>query len=336
MNTGTNLNEILESFKIKASCVSYKKVRNVTLYDILLNPGTRVRDLQKFSDEISLVLRAKSKPFVRPIPEHGIVRLEVIDESPYKIALFDELSKLNLNGSVPMYLGSSIDGNDLEFDIAKNPHTLIAGCTGSGKSTLLHVIIANALASHDTNVCIIDSKNVEFESYKKLNNVCVANSFEDAIALLQFVYDKMEKRYSLITEYSLASNYFTIPRPNFPQIVFIIDEYADMVMQDRDKAFHSLVCKLAQKCRAAGIYCVLATQRPSVDIISGSIKANFPARISCQTASGRDSKVILDATGAELLAGMGDAIIKNYKYNYQRFQIAYTGPEEVCNFYAAK
>lgn len=336
MNSGDNLNQILESFRIKASCVSYKKVRNVTLYDVQLNPGARVRDLQKYSDEISLALRAKAKPFVRPIPEFGIVRLEVIDENPQKISFFDELPAVKLDGSVPMYLGSSIDGNELQFDIAKNPHTLIAGCTGSGKSTLLHVIIANALATPDVSICIIDSKNVEFESYKRFDNVCVANSFEEAITLLKFVYDDMEKRYSLITEYSLSSNYFTTPRPNFPQIVFIIDEYADMVMQDKDKVFHNLVCKLAQKCRAAGIYCVLATQRPSVDIISGSIKANFPARISCQTASGRDSKVILDATGAELLAGMGDAIIKNYKYNYQRFQIAYTGPEEVCSFYAAK
>jgi len=336
-NSGANLNQILELFKIKASCVSFKKVRNVTLYDVLLNPGTRVRDLQKFSDEISLALRAKAKPMVRPILEHGIVRLEVIDENPHKISFFDEFLKTHkTDESIPMYLGSSIDGNDLQFDITKNPHTLIAGTTGSGKSTLLHVIVANALATPNVNVCVIDSKNVEFESYKRNKRVCVANSFEDAISLLKYVYDEMENRYSMITEYSLSSNYFTTPRSNFAQYVFIIDEYADMVMQDKDKTFHNLVCKLAQKCRAAGIYCVLATQRPSVDIISGSIKANFPSRISCQVASGRDSKVILDTTGAELLAGMGDAIIKNYKYNYQRFQIAYTNPEEVCTFYAAE
>ena len=305
------------------------------LYDVKLDAGTRVKELQKYCDEISLALKAKSKPIIRPMPEFGIVRFEVVEGIPEKLSFFEEYSKLGkMEGSVPMYLGSSIDGQNLEFDMAKNPHTLIAGCTGSGKSTLLHVLIANALATKNVSVCVIDSKNVEFEPYKGIENVNVANSFDEAIDLLNFVYGKMENRYSLITDYCLPSNYFTVAHDGYPQILFIIDEYADMVMQDKDRLFHNSVCKLAQKCRAAGIYCVLATQRPSVDIISGTIKANFPGRISCQTVSGRDSKVILDSTGAELLVGMGDSIIKNYKYNNQRFQMAYTTPEEVSNYYA--
>lgn len=308
----------------------------MTLYDIRLHPGTRVRELQRSVDELALALKAKSTPIIRPIPELGIVRLEVVEENPHKISLFDELPKSEKSGSIPMYLGSSVDGDDLVFDMAKNPHTLIAGTTGSGKSTLLHAIIANALSTPNIEVCIIDGKNVEFEQYKYFKRMCVANSFEDAMKLMEYIHAKMESRYALITKQSLPLNYFSVPHEKYPQTIFIIDEYADMVMQDRDKLFHNSVCKLAQKCRAAGIYCILATQRPSVDIISGSIKANFPARISCQTASGRDSKVILDTTGAQFLAGMGDAIIKNYKYDNQRFQTAYTTPEEVCNVYTSR
>src|ERR1019366_4407113 len=105
------------------------------------------------------------------------------------------------------------------------------------------------------------------------------------------------------------------------------------IMQDDKNEFYTLLCRLAQKCRAAGIYCIIATQRPSADIIKGAIKANFPARISCQVASHVDSKVILDATGAELLAGLGDAIIRNYNNNFQRFQAAYTTPDEVIAYY---
>lgn len=329
-----SLNQILKSFKIGAACVGCRKVRNVSLYDLTLEPGTRVKQLQKFTDELSLALKAKSKPIVRIMPEIGIVRLEVLDEAPQTISFFDEFVLDKSEGTIPMYLGSAIDGSDLCIDFAKHPHTLIAGTTGSGKSTLLHTIVANALSIPNIKVGIIDSKNVEFGIYKNLGkSVSVADNFKSALNLLKFMYDEMESRYKLMTDRSFSQKIFSTSNKEFPQILFIIDEFADLIMQDTDKVFYNLLCKLSQKCRAAGIYCVLATQRPSVDVLSGSIKANFPARISCQVASGVDSKVILDTPGAELLAGRGDAIIKNYKYNYQRFQIAYSDPEEVCERY---
>jgi S-DNA-T family DNA segregation ATPase FtsK/SpoIIIE len=339
MSNIENLDEILNSFKVKANCISYQKIRNVSLYDLRLAPGTRVKELQKFSSEISLAMKAKATPIVRIKPELGIVRLEIIDEDPYKISFFDEFSKIKKqNGDMPMYFGNSIDGDDIWVDMIKNPHLLIAGCTGSGKSTLLHVLMANALGLSNTKIYLIDSKNVEFKEYETKfdNKVSIADTYDSALNMLNFVHKEMEFRYSLMRDRELSSQFFGTAHPEFPQILFIIDEFADLIMQDVNKQFYTMLCKLAQKCRAAGIFCILATQRPSVDIISGSIKANFPARISCQVASGIDSKVILDSVGAELLAGRGDAIIKNYNHNYQRFQVAHTTPEEVCKFYAEK
>lgn len=329
-----SLNHILGSLKVKADCVNYSKVRNVSLYDLHLTPGTRVRELQKFADEISLAMKAQARPLVKVMSELGVVRLEVIDERPHKISFFDEIKKLDpIKGIIPMYFGSSVSGQDVWVDIAKNPHTLIAGCTGSGKSTLLQVIIANALRLTGTRVCILDSKNVEFQDYNRFENVSIATDYISGLEMLELIIKEMEYRYDLMNSRKLTSISFGSDM-TFPNIVFIVDEFADLIMQDDDKTFYNRLCRLAQKSRAAGIYCILATQRPSVDIVRGSIKANFPARISCQVASGMDSKVILDTSGAELLAGCGDAIIKNYNNNYQRFQIAYTTPDEICKEYA--
>jgi DNA segregation ATPase FtsK/SpoIIIE, S-DNA-T family len=331
------LNNILASFNIKAACVAYNKIRNVSLYDLVIDDGTRVRDIQKYADEIALRLKAQNKPLVRIKSNSGVVRLEMIDEEPHKIVFFDELAKQkkDTDYTIPMYLGNSIDGEDITFDMSRNPHMIIGGCTGSGKSTLLNVIIANALGQKNTNVYLIDTKNIEYGNYAdNISNIRVATDYDSGLDLLCMLNSEMEYRYSLMRERQLSSQFFTSSCDDFPSILFIIDEFADIIMQDEKKIFYKLLCKLSQKCRAAGIYCVLATQRPSVDVISGSIKANFPARIACQVASGFDSKVILDTVGSELLAGRGDAIVKNYKYNYTRFQAAYTDADEVSRYYA--
>lgn len=324
------LNNILNSFKVKAECIDCQRIRNVSLYDLRLEPGTRVKGLQKFADEIALAMRAKARPLVKIIPESGVVRLEVINEKPHKISFFEEIKRLKEpQGDVPMYLGSSVSGRDMWVDMAKNPHMLIAGCTGSGKSTLLQLIIANALLLSNVKICLVDSKNVEFTDYSKFENVNIATDYSSAVALLSLLINEMEFRYKVMASNSEAAM-------KFPKILFMVDEFADLILQDDSKVFFNKLCRLAQKSRAAGIYCILATQRPSADVIRGSIKANFPARVSCQVASHVDSKVILDSVGAELLAGCGDAIIKNYNNNYERFQIAYTTPGEVRKFYEGK
>src|SRR5271166_1377066 len=326
------INDIIRSFKIRASCVAYKKVRNISFYDLKLDPGTLVKTIDKFSNEIALALRARAKPFIRTIPSEGIVRLEVVDEAPQKINFFSEVSKLEkMAGGLPMWLGSAVDGGDIWIDAAKNPHTLIAGTTGSGKTTLLHTMIANSLRNN-TAVYLIDTKNIEFSAYtNKINNLVMANTYIDALNMLKFLFLEMESRYASMRK-SMSNEGVKKPPSS---LLFIIDEFADLIMQDDNNQFAGLLCRLAQKCRASNIHCVLATQRPSSDIISGSVKANFPARIACQVASVIDSKVVLDCSGAERLSGNGDAIIKNYNNDYVRFQVAYSSPEEVIANYAA-
>lgn len=317
-----DINKILQSFKIKAHCIDYKKNRNLSIYDIQLEPRTRIKEFFRFSDEIALALKIKTKPTIKSIPELGIVRMEIVEELSEKFSYFDDIKNVELSdGIIPMYIGSNIDQN-ICFDAAVNPHLLIAGTTGSGKTTLINTIIANALRLKNIEIAIIDMKP---NLYKNIKNICIADNYISAVEILDFIFTTMESRYKMISSKSI--DHF-----NNDPILFIIDEFADLIMQDYKKTFYNLFIRLIQICRGAGIYCIAATQRPSSDIFKGALKANFPARISCKVASSIDSKIILDKIGAELLLGKGDAIIKNYNNDYVRFQVAYSTPEEVCAF----
>lgn len=320
------LNEIFNAFSIKAKCVDYSAIRNASLYDIVLDPGTKVRTINAYANELALALKAKSSPVVKVLSEKGIVRLEVLTDKPQKISFYNKREILE-GYKIPIYLGSSIDGEEMWIDLANNPHTLVAGCTGSGKSTLLHTIIANCL-NIESNLFVIDTKNIEFQNYAKCG-VSITNSYELALDMIKMLYNEMDRRYNAIKNDILYLN-------SYKPVVLIIDEFADLSMQDDSKELFNILCRLLQKCRAANIYCILATQRPSTDIVSGAIKANFPARISCKVASSIDSRVILGTGGAESLAGNGDSIINNYKYSNQRFQAAYTSSKEVCTYNGVK
>jgi S-DNA-T family DNA segregation ATPase FtsK/SpoIIIE len=321
------LNSILKSFKIKAECVKYTKIRNIALYDILLTPLTRVQHIEKYASEIALALRIKTTPVVKAIPEEGVVRLEVVEEAPHKISFFDKIDTLGVPSdmNVPMYLGSSIYGKEVFTDLSCHPHTLVGGATGSGKSVFLNVIMANALRLMNTDIFVIDTKRIEFEPYKSFGNVKVANDFAEAMDMIEYLNREM------VCRYEMKSHQLDM---QFNNIILIIDEMADIVLSDEEKVFSKALCVLAQKCRSAGIYIVAATQRPSVDIVSGAIKANLSSRIAFQTASHIDSKVILDTVGAEDLAGRGDCIIRNYNNDFLRLQVAYTTADEICNRYS--
>ena len=328
-----NLNYVFDAFNIGAKCVSFSKKRHISFYDVVLNPGTRIKEFEKYADEIALALKFKSKPMIRPIPHEGILRLEVVDEKPSKISFFEEIIDKTFPDDyiLPMYLGNDTEDKPIWMDVSKNPHLLVAGCTGSGKSTFLHTVIANALIN-DVRLFLIDTKNIEYSGYEKFSSVKIATSYQEALSVLDILNDVMEKRFDLIKRKNLPSSIFVQKNPVLPQIMLVIDEYADLIMQDTDQVLAKKLIKLSQKSRAAGIFCVLATQRPSADVLNGTIKANFPARIACKTASYTDSKIILDRKGAELLGGFGDSIIKNYDNDFTRFQIAYTNKQEVLNF----
>jgi S-DNA-T family DNA segregation ATPase FtsK/SpoIIIE len=327
MDTINEFDSILRSFGIKAFCVNYKQVDNYFYYDLKLKPNAKVNDVKKYSDEISLALKTPCKPSVKVLHQEGVVRLEFAAPREKALNLFDYFTNHGIpKGEINCLLGQTVDGKKVWMDLAQNPHMLIAGTTGSGKSILLHNIIANLFNYNDVDLYLVDPKRIEFGSYEKMGpHVHVSYTYLEAMAMLEFHVELMETRYNLIRAGTLAIN--------LKPVVIIIDEFADLIMQDINDAFHNIICRLSAKCRAARIHLILATQRPSVNIISGTIKANFPARIACRVASHIDSKVVLDITGAENLLGKGDALVRDNFRQFERFQVAYTTPEEVCKYF---
>lgn len=323
-----SFNKILEALNIKASCVDFQKIDNYFFYDLKLNPSAKVKDVNKYLEEISLMLKASCKPSIKIIHQKGIVRLEFVDPRDKPLNLFDYFSNDNVpKGDLVCLLGQSVDGSKVWMDLSQNPHMIISGTTGSGKSTLLHNIIANVFNYNFAQLFLMDPKNIEFSEYSKKirKNINVSHTYEECMFALDTLLETMDSRYELLRNGMNPSN--------LPYILVIIDEFADLIMQDKNDLFYIKLCRLAQKCRAARMSIILSTQRPSVNIINGVIKANFPARIACRVASQVDSKVILDSGGAENLLGKGDALMKDNFRFLERFQVAYTSPEEVCRYF---
>ena len=328
MDTVLEFNSILKAFNIKASCVDYREIDNYCYYDLKLNPNARVKDVQKYSDEISLALKSPCKPSIKILHKDGVVRLEFASPRKKVLKLFQYFinAPAPTTGDINCLLGQSVDGRRVWMDLAQNPHLLIAGTTGSGKSTLVHTIIANILKYNQVELFLVDPKRIEFSEYEKnIKSIPVFYNYDESLELLINLIEVMESRYERMR---LGSD----PKDLVP-VVLIIDEFADLIMQDKDDQFYTALCRLSQKCRAARIHLILSTQRPSVNVISGTIKANFPARIGCRVASHVDSKVILDSSGAENLFGKGDALLRDNIRQLERFQIAYTTPVEVCRFF---
>jgi len=329
MDNIEKLNGILKSFRIKAGCTDFKEYNNAYFYDLALNPGTRVRDIQKYSTEIALALKAVNKPRISVLSEQGIVRFEFLKSSRNKIPLLELGGKTKRPpGALTCLMGETLEGEPVWIDLVKNPHMIVAGCTGSGKSTILHTLIANLLLHRNVKVFLMDPKNIEFYKYdeSKIRSVKVSYSYQDCLNTLELIEEEMNYRYLKIKESKVDVR-------TFPYITLVIDEFADLIMQDYDSNFFKKLCVVAQKSRAARIHIILATQRPSVNIVNGAIKANFPARLACKVSSAVDSRVILDQSGAENLVGNGDSIINNVEHTYKRFQAAYTDADEVCRYF---
>lgn len=326
MDTTAQFNQILNSFGIKAQCLQFRQVDNYVYYDCKLQPSAKVKDLMKFSDEISLALKKPCKPSMKVLHELGVVRVEWALPRAKPLRLFDYFTNDCVpNGDLMCLLGQRVDGEKVWMDLLQNPHMLVAGTTGSGKSTLLHNIIANVYNYNDANLFLFDPKRIEFSQYEGMRNTQAYYTYDDTVELLGNMIDVMEDRYNQMrTGCDVKS---------FKPILIIIDEFADLIMQDRGDMFFERLCRLAQKSRAARISIVLSTQRPSVNFVNGAIKANFPARIACKVASHVDSKVILDTVGAENLLGKGDALLRDNFRHMERFQVAYTDATEVCKYF---
>lgn len=320
MDKVVQLNNIFQLYNIEASCLNCKEYVRLRTYDIRLKPHCRVKHLEQYLNEISIALKTPSLPTLRVLTEQGIVRLEYLLPNHSNLNLFDlALQTTIIDAKLPCLLGETYYGAPAWLDMSQAPHMLIGGTTGSGKSTLLHTMVANFIPQ-DVILHLMDTKQVEFMPYRQgFKNIDVTLEYNQCLDALKQLEDEMEQRYRAQNKQSNTSH------------VVIIDEYADIVMRDDNKTFQTTLCKLAQKSRAANIHIVLATQRPSANIINGSIKANFPTRLSCKTASSMESRIILDNKGAEQLNGKGDAILKTN--DCMRFQAAYTTPEEVCAYY---
>ena len=342
------LEETFASFGIKATVERAEIGPSVTKYEVKPAVGVRVNRISNLADDLALALAAKDVRIEAPIPGKSLVGIEV-PNSEVATVTFRELweqSKTDDKKLLEIPLGKAVNGSVRTFDLAKMPHLLVAGSTGSGKSVAVNGIIASILMKarpDEVKFMMVDPKMVELSVYNDIPHLLipVVTNPRKASRALQKVVDEMENRYELfskvgarniagynakVAEYNAQSEYKQVP---LPLIVVIVDELADLMMV-ASKEVEDAIIRLGQKARAAGIHMILATQRPSVDVISGLIKANVPSRIAFAVSSGTDSRTILDENGAEKLLGRGDMLFKPIDENHPiRLQGSFISDEDV-------
>lgn len=327
------MDEILKQLKIKADVVGVEQNGTVARFLLKLQPGAKLDKLEKCSTEIALGMKSYGKPIIKPITEKGLVSVEFITKVQDIVAFDELLSKIDDSSDLPIIVGRTLFGDDLVLDLVKMPHLLIAGSTGSGKSILLHSIVSSLISNEkDIELVLVDPKTVELTYYENVKNlVCpIITDPDTALKMLGELVDEMNHRFKLLAKKKVNSikEYNKKAIKKLSYIVLVIDEFSDL-MYSVKKDFQKLLCILAQKSRACGIHIVIATQRPSVDVITGSIKTNFPTRISFRVPSGTDSRVVLDVVGAEKLLGNGDGLIVSPQHDLVRFKGAYLSPAQI-------
>ncbi|MGI5174250.1 DNA translocase FtsK [Treponema sp. OMZ 840] len=317
------LKETLNEFKIEAEVTGIRKGPVVTMFEILPAPGVKLSKIVTLGDNIALRLAASSVRIVAPIPGKHAVGIEVPNKER-SIVSFKELIDTDIPAfkkmAIPVVLGKDIAGDAQVLDLAKTPHLLIAGATGSGKSVCVNSLILSILykrSPQDVRMILIDPKIVELKLYNDIPHLLtpVITEPKKAFQALQYCLCEMERRYALldgmgvrdIASYNKRIIERKIATEKLPYIVLIVDEFADL-MATTGKELESTVARLAAMSRAVGIHLVLATQRPSIDVITGLIKANIPSRIAFMVASKMDSRIIIDQVGAEKLLGKGDML----------------------------
>jgi DNA segregation ATPase FtsK/SpoIIIE, S-DNA-T family len=334
--------QALANFGVDATVVGEISGPRVTRYELQLAPGTKVSKVAALKDDLSYALATTEIRILAPIPGKQAVGVEVPNLSPNLVTLGDIYDELPATSSpLSVWLGKDISGNAVWTDLARMPHLLIAGTTGSGKSGCINTILTSILlraTPDDVRMILVDPKRIELGFYESIPHLLtpVVSSPKQAAAALLNVVGEMERRYERMSHVRARS----LPEMNralrgrgerqLPYLVVVIDELADLMMISPQEV-EDAVIRLAQKSRAVGIHLVLATQRPSVDVITGMIKANVPSRIAFAVSSQTDSRVILDQAGAESLLGQGDMLFKPLGTSrLQRVQGAYVSEEEVA------
>jgi DNA segregation ATPase FtsK/SpoIIIE, S-DNA-T family len=330
------LEKTFADFGFKVRVVEVETGPVISQYEIELEAGLRLAKIANLADDIAIALRVPSVRIVAPIPGKNSVGIEVPNTDRQMVRLrevIEETQAKSRTMKIPIFLGKDVAGNPMVVDMASMPHLLIAGRTGTGKSVCLNSLIVSMLMTRrpdEVRMLMIDPKMVELTPYKSLPHLMhpVVTDMRKAEAILAWAVEKMEERYALLAKVGVRhlSQYNALGRDvilekmkpeheeeaaaiptTMPYIVIIADEIADMMMT-AGKEIEQHIIRLAQKSRAVGIHLVLATQKPTVDVITGLIKSNLPARIAFQVASRTDSRVVLDEMGAERLLGNGDML----------------------------
>ena len=334
------LENVLSNFSITAKVVNATQGPTVTRYEIEPAPGVKVSRIVNLTDDIALNLAAQHIRMEAPIPGKSAIGIEVPNKTTEAVHLRDVLDCSDFKdarGGIPVGLGKDIAGKPVITDLAKMPHLLVAGTTGSGKSVCVNTLISSILFSRkpeEVKLLLIDPKMVELSIYNGIPHLMapVVTDMKKAAAVLRWAVREMEARYKAFAasgKRDIKSYNEAHPKAAMPLIVLIIDELADLMMTAPDDIEES-ISRLAQMARAAGIHMVLATQRPSVNVITGSIKANVPSRISFAVGSQIDSRTILDMAGAEKLLGKGDMLFAPIGANKPiRVQGAFISDNEV-------
>jgi S-DNA-T family DNA segregation ATPase FtsK/SpoIIIE len=345
-NEGRILEETLREFNIQAEVTNIRKGPAITMFEILPAPGVKLTKIAGLQDNFALRLAAVSVRVVAPIPGKHAVGIEVPNAKRSVVAFAElieaELGQNKPQAEVPVILGKDISGESQTIDLTQTPHLLIAGSTGSGKSVCVNAMILSILYLCTPAQCkliLIDPKIVELKLYNGIPHLLtpVITEPTKAFQALQYCISEMERRYANlealsvrdIKTYNKRIKERELGAEPMPYIVVIIDEFADL-MATSGKELEAIVARLTAMSRAVGIHLVLATQRPSVDVITGLIKSNIPSRIAFMVASNMDSRIILDKIGAEKLLGKGDMLYKSADIPFPiRIQGAFVSDEEI-------
>ena len=335
-----HLENVLKEFGVDAKVVNYEYGPTITRYEIIIPKGVKVSKVTGLSDDIAMNLAAESIRIEAPIPGKNTIGIETPNKIKEPVHFSNIIKNKELDsGELKVILGKDIVGRDKFIDIAKMPHLLIAGQTGSGKSVCVNTLISTLISKKsdkEVKFIMVDPKMVELMPYNDIPHLLVPVIIdpEQAAIALKWAVNEMENRYKKLMENGVRNikSYNSLSFvEKMPYIVIIIDELADLMMVASGSVEES-IARIAQKARAVGIHLVVATQRPSTDVITGMIKANLPSRISFALRSQIDSRTILDSAGAEKLLGQGDMLLlANGSSKMERIQGAYISDEEVKN-----
>ncbi len=323
MQSAKKLEEKLKHFSVEGKIVGVKPGPVVTMYEFRPKSGVKISKIANLYNDLALAMEAMSVRIIAPIPGKAAIGIEVsnkVRQTVYMKEIVSSKEFLRSTSKLTLGLGKDIVGNVFVTDLAKMPHLLIAGATGSGKSVSLNTMIISILykaTPQEVKFVMIDPKILELSIYDNIPHMMmpVVTDPKEAAAALNALINEMETRYKIMNEagvrniegFNIKAKKGSIDYPQMPYIVVVIDELADLMMVSGKKV-EMYVERLAQKARASGIHLIVATQRPSVDVVTGLIKANFPARVSFKVTSKVDSRTILDTPGAETLLGKGDML----------------------------